>query len=123
MTWQILTGEWADFAIRWLHVIAAVAWIGSSFYFVHLDLSLQKHAGLPEGVGGEVWQVHGGGFYRMQKYVVAPRTMPEELTGSTGRRTRPGCPASRCCACIYYANADLYLIDKTVLDIGAGGRR
>ena len=63
-------------APRWVHVIAAIAWIGSSFYFIHLDLSLTKREGLPAGVGGEAWQVHGGGFYRMQKYVVAPPGLP-----------------------------------------------
>src|SRR6185436_2974482 len=56
---------------RSVHVITAIAWIGSSFYFIHLDLSLKRPEGLPAGVGGEAWQVHGGGFYRMQKYVIA----------------------------------------------------
>ena len=54
--------EWLDMAVRWLHVIAGIAWIGSSFYFIALDLSLRKREGLPEGAGGEAWQVHGGGF-------------------------------------------------------------
>ena len=64
-------------ALRWLHVIAAIAWIGSSFYFVHLDASLERRPGLPVGVAGEAWQVHGGGFYRMQKYTIAPPELPE----------------------------------------------
>ena len=72
--------EWASQLLRWVHVITAIAWIGSSFYFIHLDLSLKKPEGLPAGVGGEAWQVHGGGFYRMQKYVIAPPELPAELT-------------------------------------------
>ena len=63
-----LVTEWIGMMLRWLHVIAGIAWIGSSFYFVHLDLSLRKRDGLAQGVGGETWQVHGGGFYQMQKY-------------------------------------------------------
>src|SRR3546814_13786414 len=53
--------EWAELAVRWLHVVAGIAWIGSSFYFIALDLSLKQRTGLPEGAGGEAWQVHGGG--------------------------------------------------------------
>jgi hypothetical protein len=64
--------EWISFAVRWLHVITAIAWIGSSFYFIALDLGLVQRPGLPEGAYGEEWQVHGGGFYHIQKYLVAP---------------------------------------------------
>ena len=69
--------EWISQLLRWVHVITAIAWIGSSFYFIHLDLSLKKRDGLPAGVGGEAWQVHGGGFYNMRKYLIAPPEMPE----------------------------------------------
>ena len=71
---------WIDFSLRWLHVIAGIAWIGSSFYFVHLDASIKQRDGLPKGAGGEAWQVHGGGFYHMIKYLVAPERMPDDLT-------------------------------------------
>nr|MBA2295693.1 urate hydroxylase PuuD [Actinomycetota bacterium] len=74
--------DWLDLGLRWLHVIAAMAWIGTSFYFVLLDQSLRpaKDADDREaGVGGELWEVHGGGFYRVQKYVVAPPRLPEHL--------------------------------------------
>ena len=57
-----------------------IGWIGSSFYFIHLDLSLKPHPGLPEGAHDEAWQVHGGGFYRIVKFLVAPAKMPDELT-------------------------------------------
>ena len=72
--------EWIDFSIRWLHVVAGIAWIGSSFYFVHLDLSLKQAEGMPDKAGGEAWQVHVGGFYHMVKYMVAPARMPDGLT-------------------------------------------
>jgi hypothetical protein len=71
-----LLWEWLSFAVRWLHVITAIAWIGSSFYFIALDLGLVQRPGLPEGAYGEEWQVHGGGFYHIQKYLVAPGACP-----------------------------------------------
>jgi uncharacterized membrane protein len=74
--------DWLDLGLRWLHVIAAMAWIGTSFYFVLLDQSLRPPhdpADAEAGVGGELWEVHGGGFYHVQKYVVAPRVLPDHL--------------------------------------------
>ena len=74
--------DWLDLGLRWLHVIAAMAWIGTSFYFVLLDQSLRPPrdaADAEAGVGGELWEVHGGGFYQVQKYVVAPRVLPEHV--------------------------------------------
>ena len=76
---EIAYADWLSLMFRWFRVIAGISWIGTSFYFIFLDLSLRKHARLPEGVGGEAWNVHGGGFYLMRKYVVAPAEMPEEL--------------------------------------------
>jgi uncharacterized membrane protein len=74
--------DWLDLALRWLHVIAAMAWIGTSFYFVLLDQSLRAPkdaADRDAGVGGELWEVHGGGFYHVQKYLVAPPRLPDHL--------------------------------------------
>ncbi|WP_370231502.1 urate hydroxylase PuuD, partial [Cognatishimia sp.] len=71
--------EWVGFAVRWLHVITAIAWIGSSFYFIALDLGLRRGGDLG-GADGEEWQVHGGGFYHVRKYLVAPDEMPDHLT-------------------------------------------
>jgi uncharacterized membrane protein len=86
---------WIEFAVRWLHVITGIAWIGSSFYFIALDLGLKKAPDMPEKASGEEWQVHGGGFYHITKYMVAPeRACPSTWCGSNGRATRPGCRAS-----------------------------
>ena len=74
--------DWLDLGLRWLHVIAAMAWIGTSFYFVLLDQSLRapkEEGDRAAGVGGELWEVHGGGFYHVQKYVVAPPRLPDHL--------------------------------------------
>ena len=68
--------EWGSFLIRWTHVIAAIAWIGASFYFMHLDASIRPAGDIPKGKGGEAWEVHGGGFYQVRKWLVAPETLP-----------------------------------------------
>ncbi|MGH6858812.1 MAG: urate hydroxylase PuuD [Phyllobacterium sp.] len=109
--------EWLSFAARWLHVITAIAWIGSSFYFIALDLGLRRHAGLPAGVNGEEWQVHGGGFYHIQKYMVAPPDMPEHLTWFKWESYATWLSGFVLLCIVYYAGADLYLIDRNVLDV------
>lgn len=112
---MIVAGEWANFLLRWVHVIAGVAWIGSSFYFVHLDLSLRKRETLPDGVGGEAWQVHGGGFYQMNKYLVAPASLPPEITWHKWQSYWTWISGFFLLVWIYYAQATLYLIDPAVM--------
>jgi uncharacterized membrane protein len=107
--------EWISQILRWIHVITAIAWIGSSFYFIHLDLSLKKREGLPEGVGGEAWQVHGGGFYNMRKYLVAPPELPKELTWFKWESYSTWISGFFLIVWIYYLHADLYTIDPSVL--------
>src|ERR1700756_2296283 len=70
---------WLNLGLRWLHVIAGVAWIGASFYFVWLDNNLAPLEPPEDGIKGELWAVHGGGFYRSRKYLTAPPGMPEHL--------------------------------------------
>ena len=113
--------EWLNMAVRWLHVIAGIAWIGSSFYFVHLDSSLKKRPGLPEGAGGEAWQVHGGGFYHMVKYLVAPARMPEELTWFKWEAYATWLSGMGLLIIVYYFGAQLYLIDLNVLALPVWG--
>src|SRR5690606_31267253 len=103
--------EWAEFAVRWLHVITAIAWIGSSFYFVALDLGLRKVPHLPPGAHGEEWQVHGGGFYHIQKYLVAPEAMPEHLTWFKWESYATWLSGAALLAIVYWAGAELFLID------------
>ncbi|GHA41969.1 cysteine desulfurase [Amylibacter ulvae] len=109
--------EWAEFAVRWLHVITAIAWIGSSFYFIALDLGLRQTPNLPKGAHGEEWQVHGGGFYHIQKYLVAPETMPEHLTWFKWESYATWLSGFALLILVYYSGANLYLIDPNVADI------
>ena len=103
--------DWAEFALRWLHVITAIAWIGSSFYFIALDLGLRRDKPLPDGVHGEEWQVHGGGFYHIQKYLVAPAALPEHLTWFKWESYATWLSGFALMAVVYYLGADLYLVD------------
>jgi uncharacterized membrane protein len=109
--------DWMNLAVRWLHVITGIAWIGSSFYFVALDLGLRQRPGLPAGAHGEEWQVHGGGFYHIQKYLVAPEQMPEHLTWFKWESYATWLSGFAMLCIVYYAGADLYLIDPHVLDV------
>jgi uncharacterized membrane protein len=109
--------EWASLIFRWLHVVAAVGWIGSSFYFIHLDLSLQKRDGLPEGVSGDAWQVHGGGFYNIVKYLVAPKQLPDHLTWFYWEAYATWLSGFALVIVVYYLDAELFLVDKSVLDL------
>lgn len=109
--------EWMQFAVRWVHVITAIAWIGSSFYFIALDLGLRKAPNLPEGAHGEEWQVHGGGFYHIQKYLVAPPQMPEHLTWFKWESYMTWVSGFALLVLMYYLGADLYLVDPAVADI------
>jgi uncharacterized membrane protein len=111
--------DWLSFGVRWLHVVTAIAWIGSSFYFIALDLGLVRREGMPEGAHGEEWQVHGGGFYHIQKYLVAPARMPEHLTWFKWESYATWLSGFALLAIVYYAGADLYLIDRNVLDVSA----
>ncbi len=105
---------WVSALLRWTHVVAGIAWIGSSFYFIAADLSLRGRAGLPQGVKGETWQVHGGGFYHIQKYLVAPAHMPEELTWFKWEAYSTWIFGFLLLASTYYIHPGLYLIDPSV---------
>ena len=114
---QIVLWEWLAFAVRWLHVITAIAWIGSSFYFVALDLGLTKAPGLPKGAHGEEWQVHGGGFYHINKYLVAPERMPEHLTWFKWESYATWLSGAALLMVTYWAGANLYLIEPAKADL------
>ncbi len=116
MTWALID-HWAEFALRWLHVITAIAWIGSSFYFIALDLGLRRHARLTPGVTGEEWQVHGGGFYHIQKYGVAPAAMPEDLIWFKWESYATWLSGAALMILVYWLGAELYLIDPQVMEL------
>ena len=109
--------DWLGFAVRWLHVITAMAWIGSSFYFIALDLGLRKVPHLPVGAHGEEWQVHGGGFYHIQKYLVAPENMPEHLTGFKWESYSTWLSGAALLVLVYWAGAEMYLIDYDKIEL------
>jgi uncharacterized membrane protein len=109
--------DWLDFVIRWGHMVAGIAWIGTSFYFVALDFSLKTRDGLPEGVRGEAWEVHGGGFYHVQKYLSAPYTLPEHLTWFKWEAYLTWVTGFFLLVVVYYFNASANLIDPAVADL------
>jgi len=109
--------EWLNLAIRWFHLTAGIAWIGSSFYFVWLDNHL-----VPPKQGeasGEVWSVHGGGFYHKQKYQVAPSTMPEDLHWFKWEAYTTWITGFSLLVLIYYVGAHSFLIDRAKADLSA----
>ena len=108
--------EWIEFAVRWLHVITAIAWIGSSFYFIALDLGLHRDRNLATGADGEEWQVHGGGFYHIQKYLVAPASMPSDLIWHKWQSYSTWLSGFALMAVVYYLGGDLYLVDPSKLE-------
>ena len=110
-------GAWVEFAVRWLHVITAIAWIGSSFYFIALDLGLHRDRNLASGADGEEWQVHGGGFYHVQKYLVAPGQMPSDLVWFKWESYSTWLSGFALLVLVYYLGAEFYLIDPTVMDL------
>jgi uncharacterized membrane protein len=111
------TGAWIEFAVRWLHVITAIAWIGSSFYFIALDLGLHRDRNLGSGADGEEWQVHGGGFYHIQKYLVAPSQMPGDLVWFKWESYATWLSGFALLVLVYYLGAEFYLIDPAVADL------
>ena len=109
--------EWLNLALRWGHMIAGIAWIGTSFYFVALDFSLRKGNGLPAGVAGEAWEVHGGGFYKVQKYLSAPATLPDHLTWFKWEAYLTWVTGFLLLVVQYYFDATAYLINPAVMDL------
>ena len=109
--------DWVNLLLRWAHVIVAIAWIGSSFYFVFLDNSLTKPADpdlKAKGVDGELWAVHGGGFYHPQKYMVAPKAIPENLHWFYWESYSTWLTGFALFTVLYLYQAGTFLIDRNV---------
>jgi uncharacterized membrane protein len=112
--------DWLNLLIRWIHLIVGIAWIGSSFYFVWLDNSLlppKRTADADEGVGGELWAVHGGGFYHVQKFRVAPAELPAPLHWFKWEAYTTWMSGFALLVVQYYVNARTYMIDPAVADL------
>jgi len=115
--------EWMNLLVRWLHIITGIAWIGASFYFVWLDNSLRPPAPGGElarkGVAGELWAVHGGGFYNPQKYMVAPAQLPDELHWFKWEAYSTWLSGFALLTIVYYFNAQAMMVDKSVADLSS----
>lgn len=107
--------DWLNLLLRWGHMIAGIAWIGTSFYFVALDFSLRQRPGLPPGVYGEAWEVHGGGFYQVQKYTSAPPSLPDHLTWFKWEAYLTWVTGFLLLVVQYYVNAEAFLINPEVM--------
>ena len=115
--------DWANLLLRWVHVITAIAWIGSSFYFVFLDSSLVPPTSenlREQGVGGELWAVHGGGFYNPQKYTVAPKVVPDHLHWFYWESYSTWLSGFALFTVSYLWSARTYLIDTSLVDWSSG---
>jgi len=117
--WLGYAMDWVNLLLRWAHVIVAIAWIGSSFYFVWLDNSLtppEDRALKDKGVGGELWAVHGGGFYNPQKYLGAPKKLPAHLHWFYWESYSTWLTGFALFTALYLFNAGTFLIDKNLMD-------
>ncbi|WP_198331760.1 urate hydroxylase PuuD [Psychrobacter aquimaris] len=113
--------DWFNLFFRWFHVIAGVAWIGASFYFVWLDLSLRKPPQwkADKGISGDLWAVHGGGFYEIAKYKLEPEEMPKTLHWFKWEAYTTWLTGMAMLSIVYYANATAYLIDPSKVAFGS----
>ncbi len=109
--------DWIVYSVRWLHIVTAMAWIGASFFFIALDLGLKPAPNMPKGVHGEEWQVHGGGFYHIQKYLVAPESMPEHLIWHKWQSYITWISGAALLMIVYWVGGELFLLDPTKADL------
>lgn len=109
-----ILAEWGGLILRWTHIITGIAWIGSSFYFMHLDAAIRAIPEIPAGKGGEAWEVHGGGFYQVRKYLVAPEKLPDELMWHKWESYSTWISGFFLLIWVYYLSSDLYLIDPAI---------
>jgi uncharacterized membrane protein len=113
--------DWLNLLLRGLHVVAVIAWIGGSFYFIMLDNQLRPPAREEDrerGVGGESWEIHGGGFYRVEKFAVAPERLPETLHWTKWQAYTTWASGFALLIVLYYLNADVYLVGPSSLATG-----
>lgn len=109
--------DWLNLLVRWAHLVVGIGWIGTSFYFIALDLSLRKRERMREGVAGTAWEVHGGGFYHVEKLVTAPKDLPADLLWYKWEAYLTWVTGFALLVLQYYWNANAYLIDRSVLPL------
>jgi uncharacterized membrane protein len=109
--------DWLSLLVRWAHLIVGIGWIGTSFYFIALDLSLRKREHMREGVAGTAWEVHGGGFYHVEKFVTAPKDLPPDLLWYKWEAYLTWVTGFVLLVLQYYWNANAYLIDRSVVPL------
>ena len=109
--------DWLNLLLRWAHMIAGIGWIGTSFYFIALDLSLKKRERMKEGVLGTAWQVHGGGFYHVEKFTVAPKELPGDLIWFKWEAYLTWFTGFLLLVVQFYLDAGAWMIDPAVLDL------
>ncbi len=115
LTWNPILHEFGSVLLRWAHIIAAMAWVGASFYFMHLDAALRPAPDIPPDKGGEAWEVHGGGFYQVKKYLVAPSHLPEHLMWHKWESYTTWITGVLLLIWTYYYQAPCFLIDPGVM--------
>jgi len=109
--------DWLNLAFRWAHLVVGIGWIGTSFYFIALDLSLRRREHMNEGVYGTAWEVHGGGFYHVEKYLVAPKTLPDDLVWYKWEAYLTWVTGFALLVLQYYWRADNFMIDRAVMPL------
>jgi len=117
---EAYASDWLQLIIRWVHLITGIAWIGASFYFVWLDNHLlppQEEADRERGIGGELWAVHGGGFYVVRKFRLAPEVLPAALHWFKWEAYWTWISGFALLVLMYYLHASVYLIDRAVADL------
>ena len=111
--------DWLNLLIRWAHMIAGIGWIGTSFYFIALDQSLKRREKMKEGVMGTAWEVHGGGFYHVEKFTVAPKELPGDLIWFKWEAYLTWMTGFLLLVVQFYFDADAWMIDPAVMDLEA----
>lgn len=114
---DVFLGEWSNLLLRWAHMIVGIGWIGTSFYFIALDYSLNQKERKSPGVFGTAWQVHGGGFYHVEKFTVAPSHLPEHLHWFKWEAYLTWVTGFGLLIVQYYFHANAYLIDPAVMPL------
>ena len=111
--------EWLNLAVRWTHVIAGIMWIGASFYFIFLENNLNRTEGLRDELAGNLWAIHGGGFYYVEKFKVAPKEIPKHLHWFKYEAYFTWLSGFSLMFIVYYADAKAFMIDPTIATLSA----